>query len=165
MIVHCHRHNLLGLLLSDNILVQSGLDHMGSRYILHGQGRLLLRLLFDLLLLWYLHGRRSHIKVTKIHVHVRHIGQLGKIHSPLHDGIKCFLHTIVAQIHIARHGDHGAGLALRPAAHIADLLISFILFVLAVRPLLAMVYILIPFFQILFFHATAPPLPEASSLM
>ena len=38
-------------------------------------------------------------------------------------GVKCFLHTVVTEVHIARHLYHGAGFALRTAADVTDLLV------------------------------------------
>ena len=55
MVVNGHGNHLLSLLLADHVLVQPGLDLVRSRDILHGQRRLFVRFLADLLLLGNLH--------------------------------------------------------------------------------------------------------------
>ena len=100
---------------------------MGRGYVLHGKDRLFLGLFLDLLFLWDLHRGRGYVQVIKVHIHIRHVGKLGKIHASLCHRIKSFLHAIMTQVHSPGHGYHGTGLALRPAAHIADLLI-FVIF-------------------------------------
>ena len=104
---------------------------MGRRYILHSQDRLFLGFFLDFLLFGDFHCGRRHVQVIEVHVHIGHIRQFRKIHAPLCHGIKCFLHTVMAEIHAAGHGYHGAGLALRPPAHVTHLFIAvfFLLFV------------------------------------
>ena len=134
MVIYGHCHNLFSLFLSDHIGIQLFLNHMRRRYILHGKLRLRLLTLFKLLLFGDLSLWRHLGQIIKVQIHIGHIGNLRKIHPVFHHRIKSLLHTVMAQVHASRHGNHGARFTLRPAAHIADLFISLILPVLSFGP-------------------------------
>ena len=127
MIVNRHRNCPFRPLLSDHIRIQLRLDLVRRLNILHRQKFLrvfCLALFLDLIFLWNLCIRHLHPrKIIEIHVHKRHILKLGKVHARFGNRIKCFLHTLMAEIHPARHRDHLSRLALRAAADVADFLV------------------------------------------
>ena len=127
MVVDCHWNCPFRPLLPDHIRIQLRLDLVRCRNILHRQKFLrvfCLALFLDLIFLWNLCIRHLHArKIIEIHVHKRHILKLGKVHARLGNRVKCFLHTLMAEIHPARHRDHLSRLALRAAADVADFLV------------------------------------------
>lgn len=113
--------------------------------------RLFLPALFlNLLPLGY--GLRLHETSHVSQIHVGHAREAGQIHAALIQGVKCLLHAVMAHVNAAGHLHHGAGLALRAAAYVADSFVSVILtggisLIFSVNILLFIVQAVISFFS------------------
>ena len=126
------------MLLTYHILVQAGLDLVWRRNVLNIQNRLFSLLLFFLLQLLLIGNSAVSLKISQ--VHETDIGESALlshlIHFLLEIGITehalviklayrihGLVHTVITDTDIVGHLEHFTGLALRPAADEADILI------------------------------------------
>ena len=128
MIVNSNRHHFFCIILADHILVKTGLDLMGSRYVFQSEGCFFLFFLLFLLLGFFRFLNRvgAGKQVSEIHilqtVEIK-IGQVEELDSSSRESfpesIKRFLHTVRADTHVIGHVDQSSSLGFAAMADTA----------------------------------------------
>ena len=142
MIVYSNWHDLLGMLLSYNILIKHTLDFMWCRklfkiklffFLIFIIFFAFLLLFLNLLLIWHIISH--HIETTK-HPHVRHVWdsfhKLVIIYVVVVYCIKGLLHAIRADIQSTWHAYHLACFRFCPSAYIAYLFIFIVIIIIII---------------------------------
>ena len=123
MIVNRYRHDLFRMLLSDDVFIQTGFDHMGRRDVF--DGKFLLRGLFLFFFLHPLLFGNLILKAGQIyHAYVRHVVQhIVIVYIAVVHRIEAFLHTLRTDVDPSGQADHFSCFTLGTPAHEADLFV------------------------------------------